>query len=89
MFNLAEQLIDLLLEKASKDPYHRALDRIEALEKRGVDVEKHTMNRLMKTQDTGKIEGIYWAAKDYGMGKVASAAKKKYKDATGNNPKKP
>jgi len=86
----AEELIDLYLGEArvSKQPYHRALDRIENLEKRGVDVVKHTMMRLNKTERSDKVEGIYWAAKDYGMSSVASAAKKKYKSITGHNPGK-
>lgn len=86
------EAIDELWEriKVSKDPYSRAIERIENLERRGVDVVKHTLLRLNKTSKPSKIEGLYQAALDLKMSEIAKAAKKKYEDLTGEQPfKKP
>jgi len=84
------EFVEVLNEKqepyqVAKEPYQRALDRIANLEKRGVDVEKHTMLRLKKTNKAAKIAGIFFAAKDKGLKSVAKEAKKKYKDLTGQS----
>lgn len=76
----------LMLAKISGEPYQRALDRIKSLEERGVDVEKHTLMRLSKTNNIDKIEGLYQAAMHVGLGRVASEAKKKFRQLTGKNP---
>lgn len=69
----------------SKEPYQRAHDRIKNLFDRGVDVEKHTMIRLSRTFDPGKVQGIYYAAMDYDLDNVVKAAEKKFKQLTGMN----
>jgi len=63
----------------AQDPYGRAHDRIENLMDRGVDVRKHTVARLNRCKDLGKVWGIYQAAKDYGWSDVASQALAKYR----------
>lgn len=76
----------LVAKKVSREPYQRALDRIRSLEERGVDVEKHTLMRLSKTNNVDKIEGLWQAAMHAGLGRVASEAKKKFRQLTGKNP---
>lgn len=76
----------LLEAKVSGEPYQRALDRIRKLEERGVDVEKHTLLRLNRTNNIDKIEGLWQAAMHVGLGRVASEAKKKFRQITGKNP---
>lgn len=76
----------LVAKKVSREPYQRALDRIRSLEERGVDVEKHTLLRLSKTSNVDKIEGLWQAAMHAGLGRVASEAKKKFRQLTGKNP---
>ena len=81
------QAVDALIEaRVSGEPYQRALDRIQTLIERGVDVEKHTLLRLKKTANLDKIEGIYQAAMHAGLGRVAQEAKKKFRSMTGKNP---
>lgn len=81
------QAFDALIgARVSSEPYQRALDRIQTLIDRGVDVEKHTLLRLKKTANLDKIEGIYQAAMHAGLGRVAQEAKKKFRSATGKNP---
>lgn len=87
--SLAEKLIEqLLAERVSKDPYFRALDRIQDLQDKGRDVEKHTMLRLKKTSNADKVLGLFWASSEFGLSKVKKAAKAKYKELTGENPPK-
>jgi len=86
--SLASHLLAALIEKqepykVSSEPYKRALDRIKNLEQRGVDLEQHTMLRLSKATNPGKIQGIYYAADDYGLNKVKSAAAKKFFEIVG------
>jgi hypothetical protein len=69
----------------STEPYHRALERIEALIERGQDAESGTMRRLYATEDPGKIAGIYLAAKDHRWPRVMRAAAQRYKEATGQD----
>lgn len=49
-------------QTVSKEPYLRALERIEALEARGQDAHEGTLRRLMATSKPDKIRGIFQAA---------------------------
>lgn len=75
----------LEVEALSNEPFQRALDRINDLKEKGKDPIKGTMARLNKTEDPGKIQGIFYAAKKLGKKwkDVAKAAAKKYRDITG------
>jgi hypothetical protein len=64
------------------DPYHRALERIDALIERGEDAERGTLRRLYATEDPDKIVGIYLAAQDYGWDSIVYAAMRQYRDVT-------
>ncbi len=77
---LEDWLEDELDEKAPKDPYARAVARIKNLEKRGVDVERHTVMRVNKTSSLQKLRGIVKAAGEFGLKKAVRAAKAKIKE---------
>jgi len=71
------------IQALSSEPTTRALERMWALVERGEDVAKGTLKRLNATSDPGKISGIYWAAKKWGLADVAKAASKKYQTVVG------
>jgi len=85
---VVDRAINRLVEarRPSGEPYQRALDRIQTLIDRGVDVERHTLMRLNKTNNLDKIEGIYQAAIHLGLDRVAQEAKKKFHTMTGQDP---
>ena len=64
-------------EDVSKEPYLRALERIEALELRGQDAHEGTLRRLNATTKLDKIQGIYEAALDRKWNDIAQTAKEK------------
>ena len=61
-------------EAVSREPYLRAMERIEALEARGQDAHGGTLRRLNATSKPDKIQGIYEAALDKGWGDIAELA---------------
>lgn len=71
---------DDLGEGAPKDPYERAVYRIQSLFTRfGGDmnkVEQHTVLRARKTHSVAKLNGLIKAAKKFKLKKAVEAAKK-------------
>jgi hypothetical protein len=67
----------------STEPLQRALERINDLKKRGQDPHAGTMQRLNKTENPGKIEGIAMAANRFHWKDIVEAAKKKYMSIVG------
>ena len=61
-------------EIPSREPFTRALERIEALVARGQDAREGTIRRLNATSDPDKIWGIQEAAIHMGWGDIALAA---------------
>lgn len=79
-------------EALSGEPFKRAEERIKAVCDRGQDPIAWTRRRLKKTEDPGKIQGIYLAATRRSKGKgglakqwavLAKEAKAKYQEAVG------
>ena len=64
-------------ETPSREPYLRALERIEALEARGQDARAGTLRRLHATTNPDKILGIYEAALNRGWTDITQTAKEK------------